>query len=171
MSQNANTYLILPEASEEFIVNEPWAIETYADDLMDELFADINLILDRSDRLSSQTALPQENIPQVPTVTTPPVVIPETQISLVPSGKQPRNNPLSPVGVATPGVPKLIKKRVKKSKRRKAIAVLMGVTAGLAAACIVGVANSGLFNRLVVIKSFQQSLLQPHVEKCVQLAD
>lgn len=170
MSHNVNTYLILPEASEEFIVNEPWAIETYADGLMDELFADINVILDRSDRLSSQTTLPQQQTPQVTTVTTPPVVIPETQISLVHKGGQPRNNPLSPIGVGTSGVPKLIKKRVKKSKRRKSIAVFMGVTAGLATASIVWVVNSGLFNRLVV-KSFQQSLLLPHIEKCVQLAD
>ena len=170
MSQNANTYLILPEPSEEFIANEPWSIETYADGLMDELFADLNVILDRSERLPSQTPLPQKEIPQVPTVTTPPSVIPDTLISLVHERGQPRNNPLNPVGVPTPGVPKLIKKRVKKSKRRRGIALLMGVTAGLAAASIVWVANSGLFNRFVV-KSFQQSLLQPHIQKCVQLAD
>lgn len=46
MLQKVSTHLIIPEASEDLIVNEPWSIEFYADGLMDELFADLDDILD-----------------------------------------------------------------------------------------------------------------------------
>ncbi|MBD2342849.1 hypothetical protein [Anabaena subtropica] len=46
MLQEVSTHLIIPEPSEDLIVNEPWSIEFYADGLMDELFADIDEILD-----------------------------------------------------------------------------------------------------------------------------
>ncbi|NJM74377.1 MAG: hypothetical protein HC862_32435 [Scytonema sp. RU_4_4] len=168
MSQNANTYLILPEQSEEFIASEPWSIETYADGLMDELFAEINLILDGCDSLPFQAALPpQEDIRQVETVTMPQIVVPQTQIhpiQKVPTSvPQARNNPLNQVGVLTPTANKPRNKPRKKSKRTKGLVLWMGVTIGLAAASILWVLNSGLLNRLVS-KSFQQSLLQPQIK-------
>ena len=46
MLQAARTHLIIPEPSEDLITNEPWSIDFYADGLMDELFADIDEILD-----------------------------------------------------------------------------------------------------------------------------
>lgn len=55
MLQQATTRLIVPEPSEDLIANEPWSIENYADGLMDELFADIDYILDASGNLASQT--------------------------------------------------------------------------------------------------------------------
>ncbi|MBE9050607.1 hypothetical protein IQ243_09310 [Nostocales cyanobacterium LEGE 11386] len=55
MLQAARTHLIIPEPSEDLITNEPWSIEFYADGLMDELFADIDEILDVSGNLPSQT--------------------------------------------------------------------------------------------------------------------
>ncbi|MFN6563044.1 MAG: hypothetical protein RMY28_025085 [Nostoc sp. ChiSLP01] len=55
MLQQATTRLIVPEPSEDLIANEPWSIENYADGLMDELFADIDCILDASGNLASQT--------------------------------------------------------------------------------------------------------------------
>ncbi|MBL1202896.1 MAG: hypothetical protein FWK04_28465 [Nostoc sp. GBBB01] len=55
MLQQATTGLIVPEPSEDLITNEPWSIEIYADGLMDELFADIDYILDASGNLASQT--------------------------------------------------------------------------------------------------------------------
>lgn len=55
MLQAARTQLITPEPSEDLITNEPWSIEFYADGLMDELFADIDEILDVSGNLPSQT--------------------------------------------------------------------------------------------------------------------
>ncbi|MEH2173940.1 hypothetical protein [Nostoc sp.] len=55
MLQEASTRLIVPEPSEDLITNEPWSIENYADGLMDELFADIDCILDANGNLPSQT--------------------------------------------------------------------------------------------------------------------
>lgn len=55
MLKEASTRLIIPELSEDLIANEPWSIESYADGLMDELFADIDYILDVSGNLASQT--------------------------------------------------------------------------------------------------------------------
>ncbi|MEH2125815.1 hypothetical protein [Nostoc sp.] len=55
MLQEASTRLIVPEPSEDLITNEPWSIENYADGLMDELFADLDYILDASGNLPSQT--------------------------------------------------------------------------------------------------------------------
>ncbi|WP_392534712.1 hypothetical protein [Nostoc sp. C117] len=53
MLQQPTTRLIVPEPSEDLIANEPWSIENYADGLMDELFADIDYILDASGNLAS----------------------------------------------------------------------------------------------------------------------
>ncbi|NMG06611.1 hypothetical protein [Brasilonema sp. UFV-L1] len=168
MSQNANTYLILPEQSEEFIASEPWSIETCADGLMDELFTEINLILDGCDSLPSQASPPQKDIRQVQTVTIPQIIVPETQIQ--PRQKVPtsvpkaRNNPLNQVGVQTSAASKPKNKPRKKSKRTKGLVLWMGVSIGLMAASILWVLNSVLVNRLVS-KSFQQSLLQPQTKQ------
>ncbi|MDZ8187512.1 MAG: hypothetical protein RMX96_22015 [Nostoc sp. ChiSLP02] len=53
MLQQATARLIVPEPSEDLIANEPWSIEIYADGLMDELFADIDYILDASGNLAA----------------------------------------------------------------------------------------------------------------------
>ncbi|ARV58697.1 hypothetical protein BZZ01_08635 [Nostocales cyanobacterium HT-58-2] len=159
MSQKANTYLILPELSEELIASEPWSIETYADGLMDELFAEIDLILEGSDSLPFQTP-PQDSIRQVQTVTVPQIVVPETQLRSLQNVPKPRNNPLSTVVVGTPAVSRPINKPQKKSQHTTSIVLWMGVTIGLAAASVFWVLHSGLLNRLVS-QSLQQSLLQP----------
>ncbi|WP_414584426.1 hypothetical protein [Scytonema sp. PCC 10023] len=164
MSQKANTQLILPEPSEELIASEPWSIETYADNLMDELFAEIDRILDGNDNLPSQTVL-QEDIRQVQTVTVPEIVVPETQLRPIEIQKvaQARNNPLSTLVVGTPGVSRQASKSSQKSQRTNSIVLWVAVTIGLAAASILWVFNSGLLNRLVS-KSLQQSLLQPQAQ-------
>jgi hypothetical protein len=52
MLPKSSTDLLVSEASDstsismDFVTNEPWSIETYAEDLMDELFNDIDNILD-----------------------------------------------------------------------------------------------------------------------------
>ncbi|WP_375453077.1 hypothetical protein [uncultured Nostoc sp.] len=58
MLQEASTrprLIIVPEPSEDLIANEPWSIENYADGLMDELFADIDYILNVSVNLPFET--------------------------------------------------------------------------------------------------------------------
>ncbi|NEQ26650.1 MAG: hypothetical protein F6K28_48015 [Microcoleus sp. SIO2G3] len=162
MSQKTNTQLILPEPSQELIASEPWSIETYADSLMDELFAEIDRILDGNDNLPSQTAL-QEDIRQVQTVTVPEIVVPETQLRPIRKVAQARNNPLSTLVVGTPAVRRQASKSSQKSQRTNSIVLWVAVTIGLAAASILWVFNSGLLNRLVS-KSLQQSLLQPQAQ-------
>ena len=53
MLKSASTHTILSDASEELIGNEPWTIDIYADGLMDEIFADVEDILEGK-RLGSQ---------------------------------------------------------------------------------------------------------------------
>lgn len=169
MSQKANTQLILPEPSQELIASEPWSIETYADGLMDELFAELDRILDGHDNLPSQTAL-QEDIRQVQTVTVPQIVVPETQLRPTEKAAKARNNPLSTIVVRTPGVSRSRSKPRRKSQRAKNILLWVGVTIGLAAGSIVSVFNSGLLNHLVS-KSLQQSLLQPQAQSPLPTKD
>ena len=54
MLQEASTHLIVLEPSEDLIASEPWAIESYADGLMNEIFADIDQILEKSGNLPPQ---------------------------------------------------------------------------------------------------------------------
>ncbi len=54
MLQEASTHLIVLEPSEDLIASEPWAIESYADGLMNEIFADIDQILEKSGNLLPQ---------------------------------------------------------------------------------------------------------------------
>jgi hypothetical protein len=65
MLQAARTQLITPEPSEDLLTNEPWSIEFYADGLMDELFADIDEILDVSGNLPSQTLRHGSRTPRI----------------------------------------------------------------------------------------------------------
>ncbi|MDJ0798635.1 MAG: hypothetical protein QNJ51_17750 [Calothrix sp. MO_167.B12] len=154
MSQKASTHLIVPEPSEELISSEPWSIETYADGLMDDLFADIDHILDGSDSLSSHTVAPKY-IP-MQTVQVSPIVLPNTNSSIVQGVSNSGNSQLSQVVTPT------LKRRVKKRPLQKTVGIFgrlfsVFATLGLAVAGIVWVLNSGLLNRLGT-QSFQQVL-------------
>lgn len=164
MSEKASTYLILPEPSEDLIVSEqPWSIETYADGLMDEIFADIDQILDSNDKLPTGT-VQQGHSYHLQTITVPQIVLPETQIQTVQATAKVRTNPLSTVVVGTPATSKAVSKPSKqKSSRPLKIMLWMGAGLGIAIASVFWVFNSGLINRLVS-KSFQQSLLQQPVQ-------
>ena len=154
MSQTASTHLIVPEPSEELIASEPWSIETYAEGLMDDLFADIDHILDGSDHLSSHTVA-SKYIP-MQTVRVSPIVLPNTDSSIVQGSPNSRNSQLSQVVTPT------LKKRVKQPPLKKTVGIFGRLffavaTFGLAVAGIVWLMNSGLFNRLGT-QSFQQVL-------------
>lgn len=88
MSKEASTHTILPEASEELIGNEPWTIEVCADGLMDEIFADVENILEGKGELNSQTL--QSQFKQKSKVKVSPIVTPPTpgQIQSVNSPNQ-----------------------------------------------------------------------------------
>ncbi|WP_235006831.1 hypothetical protein [Calothrix rhizosoleniae] len=154
MSQTASTHLIVPEPSEELIISEPWSIETYAEGLMDELFTDIDHILDGSDSLSSHT-IASKYIP-MQTVQVSPIVLPNTDVLKVQGIPNSRNSQLSQVVTPT------LKKRVKQRPLKKQVSIVSRLlfvvtTFGLAIAGIAWLINFGLLNRLET-QSFQQVL-------------
>jgi len=153
MSQTVSTHLIVPEPSEELIASEPWSIETYAEGLMDDLFADIDHILDGSDNLSSHTVT-SKYIP-METVHVSPIVLPNGR-TVIPGIANSDNSQLSQVVTPT------LKNKAKQTPFQKKVGifgrlVFVITTFGLAVTGLVWLMNSGLFNGLGT-QSFQQVL-------------
>jgi hypothetical protein len=143
-----STRLIVPEPSEELIANEPWSIENYADGLMDELFADIDYILDVSDDLPSQTFRhgrqnkaqrhsPPEYVP-LQTVTIPQIILPNGQ-----SVTQNNNKHLSTVVFDNATIKPVLRKR-QKSSRTFGKLLIAGTTLGVAIASMIYLVQSGV---------------------------
>ncbi|MCC5644330.1 hypothetical protein LC607_15550 [Nostoc sp. CHAB 5824] len=162
MLKEASTRLIVPEPSEDLIANEPWSIENYADGLMDELFADIDYILDASGNLPSQTVRhsrqnksnqsvagvspqpqrqsPPENVLQV---TIPQIILPNTVNQPVQSVAQDNHKHLSTVVFDTATVKPISRKR-QKSSRSLGKLLIVGTTLGVAIAGIIYLVQSGV---------------------------
>ncbi|MDZ8035576.1 MAG: hypothetical protein RMY64_17660 [Nostoc sp. DedQUE08] len=160
MLQEASTRLIVPEPSEDLITNEPWSIENYADGLMDELFADIDYILDASGNLPSQTvrhssqnrsshsvagvsAQAQRQSPPeyVPLQT---VMIPQITLNQgVQSVAQDRHKQLSTVVFDTSTVKPVSRKRQKTSSVLGKL-LIVGTTLGVAIASTIYLVQSGV---------------------------
>jgi hypothetical protein len=157
MSQQASTNLILPEPSEELIASEPWTIDTYADGFMDDLFAEIDSILDGSPNLPSHTV--QQTYTHLQKVKMPPIVLPNQPWRNIQTVSHYRNNP-NAVVVNTAPVGKVVKGVRPKSRHWFSRMLSVGTTLGLALASIVWLMNSGLFNRFR-LTSFQQALEVP----------
>jgi hypothetical protein len=181
MLQKASTHLIVPEPSEDLIANEPWSIEFYADGLMDELFADIDDILDVSGNLPSQTIrhgsrTPRHSVEETAarewfyqsdnprsleyeplrTVDVPQIIVPDALKQTVGGVPQVRNRQGSTVVVDTPAVTSGSKKRQKISRALGKL-LMVGTTIGVAIAGIVYVVNSG-FLTLLTNRLTQQHL-------------
>ncbi|MEH1951074.1 MAG: hypothetical protein V7K77_29595 [Nostoc sp.] len=161
MLQEASTRLIVPEPSEDLITNEPWSIENYADGLMDELFADIDYILDASGNLPSQTfrhssqnrsshsvagvsaqaqrQSPPEYVP-LQTVTIPQIILPDTLNQAV---TQNNHKQLSTVVFDTSTVKPVSRKRQKTSSVLGKL-LIVGTTLGVAIASTIYLVQSGV---------------------------
>ena len=184
MLQKASTHLIVPEPSEDLIANEPWSIEFYADGLMDELFADIDDILDVSGNLPSQTVrhgsrTPRHSVEETAarewfyqsdnprsleyeplrTVDVPQIIVPDALKQTVGGVPQVRNRQASTVVVDTPAVTSGSKKRHKIGRALGKL-LMVGTTIGVAIAGIVYVVNSG-FLTLLTNRLTQQRLYLP----------
>ncbi|MFB2768366.1 type II secretion system protein N [Pelatocladus sp. BLCC-F211] len=157
MSQQASTNLIIPEPSEELITSEPWTMETYADGFIDDLFAEIDSILDGSPNLPSHTV--QQTHTHLQTVKIPPIVLPDKPWRSLQTASHYRNNP-NAVVVNTAPVSKVVKRVRPKSRHWFSKMLNVGTSLGLAIASIVWLMNSGLFNR-TKLTSFQQALEVP----------
>ncbi|WP_118166411.1 hypothetical protein [Nostoc sphaeroides] len=163
MLQEASTRLIVPEPSEDLIANEPWSIENYADGLMDELFADIDSILDVSSNLLSQTVRqsrqkksnqfvagvspqyqrqsPPENVVQ--TVTTIPQIILPNAVNQAVQSVAHNHKHLSTVVFDTASVKRVSRKR-QKSSRNLGKLLMVGTTLGVAIAGTIYLVQSGV---------------------------
>ncbi|MEH1844349.1 MAG: hypothetical protein V7L25_04900 [Nostoc sp.] len=179
MLQEASTRLIVPEPSEDLIANEPWSIENYADGLMDELFADIDYILDVSSNLPSQTVKhssqnkssqsvtgvspqpqrqsPPENVLQ--TIKIPQIILPNTLNQPIQSVAQDNHKHLSTVVFGSPTVKPVSRKR-QKSSRNLGKLLIVGTTLGVAIAGIIYLIESGVIY-LLNTKLPESALLVP----------
>jgi hypothetical protein len=169
MPTEASTQILLSEPSEDLIVNEPWSIDAYADGLMDELFADVDRILDRRGNMPQQTIEPE--FVRMQSVKMPTLGFPETDIlptQTTSKVNQVKKQQISPI-VTEKSLPKTVIKQRRKPRRWLSNLLGLGATVGIAAASIIFVQNSGLLNRLVS-KSFQQSLLTSQSDTVTDIA-
>jgi len=77
MISKASTHIIIAEATEDLITNEPWSMEIYAEGLMDELFTDIDNILDVRRKLPNHTVRKESVSKQTVTIDSPQVALPQ----------------------------------------------------------------------------------------------
>ncbi|AFZ02404.1 type II secretion system protein N [Calothrix sp. PCC 6303] len=160
MSTEANTHIAIQQPSEDFIVSEPWSIENYADGLMDELFADIDYILDPKGGLSIPTIEPE--FVRLQTVKMSPIVLPKTEVFPVSGstsvGKQ--QSKKVPLNNAT-AYKKNSQSRPKQSPKSHqwfGRLLTLSLTIGVAITGVLFVKNSGLFNNFNY-KSVQEAVL------------
>ncbi|MFN6540732.1 MAG: hypothetical protein RM021_030935 [Nostoc sp. EkiNYC01] len=165
MLQQATTRLIVPEPSEDLIANEPWSIEIYADGLMDELFADIDYILDASGNLASQTfrqssqkrssqsvdgvspVVATGTLNPLQTIAIPQIILPNTANSPAQSVTQANHKQLSTVVFDTATVKPISRKRQKNSSALGKL-LIVGTTLGVAIASMVYLVQSGVIHLL-----------------------
>ncbi|MBD2410375.1 hypothetical protein FACHB389_01465 [Nostoc calcicola FACHB-389] len=165
MLQQATTRLIVPEPSEDLIANEPWSIEIYADGLMDELFADIDYILDASGNLASQTfrqssqkrssqsvdgvspVVATGTLNPLQTIAIPQIILPNTAKSPAQSVTQANHKQLSTVVFDTATVKPISRKRQKNSSALSKL-LIVGTTLGVAIASMVYLVQSGVIHLL-----------------------
>ncbi|MEH2082619.1 MAG: hypothetical protein V7K89_22355 [Nostoc sp.] len=163
MLQEASTRLIVPEPSEDLITNEPWSIENYADGLMDELFADIDYILDAIGNLPSQTvrhssqnksnhsvagvfAQAQRQSPPEPvlqTVTIPQIILPNTLNQAVHSVPQDNHKQLNTV-IFDPATVKPVSRKRQKTSSVLGKLLIVATTLGVAIASTIYLVQSGV---------------------------
>jgi len=107
MISKASNHVIIAEGTDDLIANEPWSIESYAEGLMDELFTDIDDILD-VDRKLSHTTANKDSVPQqTVTVNLPKVALPkklDKRLKMLPPAKEKSANPASTLVIHTPSV-------------------------------------------------------------------
>jgi hypothetical protein len=160
MSTEANTHITIQQPSEDFIISEPWSIENYADGLMDELFADIDYILDHKGGLSIPTIEPE--FVRLQTVKMSPIVLPNKERSPVPGTTSVEKQQLKKVARKNPTSHQKNSqhshKERPKSRQWLSKLLTMSLTIGVAIAGVLFVKNSGLLNNFNY-KSIQQAVL------------
>lgn len=167
MSTQASTYTFIPEPTDDFITNEPWSIDQYADGLMDELFADLDRAVDGVKQQPIRTIEPE--YVRVSTVKLPVNIGNSSEFRPV-HAAQISNQPQK-VGSSTPTTRKTGIKNRRKSRNWLGQIVSWGAMVGIAVAGVILVQNSGLINRLTsrsLQLSIQPNLPQNQVETFTQ---
>ncbi len=185
MLQATSTHLIIPEPSEDLLANEPWSIELYADGLMDELFADIDEILDANVSLPSQNVRhgsrtprrsPQETTTrdwfyqsgnysrpittEYETVNVPQIVLPSTLTQV--------RNKQGQVVVDNPGV-RAISTRREQTRRGLRKLLILGATIGVAIAGTIYLFQSGILLLLTSKLTQPQTLYLPQTQRTTKV--
>ncbi len=143
MSQEASTDQIVSESSQ-FITPQSGTMDNCADGLMNDIFADLDQILDGSGNLPSQPAKPEYQ-PQ-------PTIMSNMVMSPVQPTPPARYSQLSTVVVnRTP----LTRKRSSRRPARPWFSPILslGTIASVATVAVIWLLNQGAFNRLIMAKS------------------
>jgi hypothetical protein len=157
MSTEASNHLILSESSEELIASEPWTIDTYADGLMDELFSDIDDILEGRGSVRATTITQREYL-TVQAAKLPQIIVQETPHAITQTLSQPRNLQVNTVVVDGNSVRKVVKKQQPSQKSWMWLGKLLtfGATVGVTLGSVLWLLNSGTVR--IASKSSQQAL-------------
>jgi hypothetical protein len=147
MITEASTHLIISEAIEDFIPNEALSIETYAEGLIDDLFTDIDNILDCGRKRPAKTIRTEYVHKQAVAVKMQEVVLPQTvhraakAISPI-QKQQPSTLVFNPPSVTA------IRKRKQKNSVGLGNLLMLGSTLSVAMVGTIYLAEPGLFTHI-----------------------
>lgn len=149
MIPEASTHLTISEAIEDLIPNETLSIEAYAEGLIDDLFTDIDNILDSGRKYPAKTFRTEYVHQQAVAVKMPEVVLPQTVNRSVTTITPIQNQPPTTLVLNTPSVT-AIRKRNKKHKNSIGITnlLLLGSTLSMTVVGTIYLAESGLLTGL-----------------------
>lgn len=165
MSQEASTRRIVSEPvesssspasqPEEFISSEPWSMDSYADGLMDEIFSDLDEILEAKGKLPSSSGKPE--YVTLKTIKVPHIVMPEAVLpsDLVhqpqPAPAQSQSTQLSTfvadTTVVKPPRPQKAKQKKKSAPKFSKLLLILGAIASVSAIALLLWAFMGKLNR------------------------
>lgn len=158
MIPEASTHLIISEALEDLIPGDSMSIETYAEGLIDDLFSDIDNILDTGRKLPAKT-IRTEYVPmqmQSMAVKMQEVVLPQTVNRSVPA-IAPIEKSQSSTLVFNPPSVTAIKKKNQKSKGGLGNLLMLGSTLSVMTVGILYLLQSGLLNNIIAKFTPQES--------------
>lgn len=143
MIPEATTHLVISEAADDLVVSEPWTIETYAEGLIDDLFTDIDEILEGNRKLPSQSVRKEYQSGDRMRITVPEVVLSQTANDTYEVISPPPNRPTTTLVVKNPSVTAITPKaETKKDSWGKLL--IVGITASLATVGILYLTQSQL---------------------------
>jgi hypothetical protein len=143
MIPEASNHLTISEASEDLITNEPWSIETYVEGLMDDIFTDIDDILDGRRKRPAKTVRTEYPSVQTVTVKMPEVVLPPRVHQAVKAIAPSKNQQPSTLVFNAPSVT-AISPRTEQKSRGLVKLLILGASLGLAIVGTVYLTELGL---------------------------